>query len=144
MFWGTWVSQLYPACQKMKTLIEAFSIVIALFWIGWSSKKSIHPAMPMMSGIIFGCGYLLIFIAMLNYLTDAFKQNSASAQAATSTIRSIVAVCLPLATHPMYDTLGISWASSLLGFCALGMAVIPFVFIKYGYWLRKNSSYCQT
>ncbi|OJJ31083.1 hypothetical protein ASPWEDRAFT_62386 [Aspergillus wentii DTO 134E9] len=124
--------------------VGAPGIVIALFWLGWSSSKSIHPIMPMMSGLFFGAGYLLIFIAMLNYLTDAYKQNSASAQAAASTIRSITAVCLPLATRPMYNALGIPWASSLLGFCALGMAVIPFIFMKYGYWLRKKSAYCQT
>ncbi|KAI9924919.1 hypothetical protein MW887_006322 [Aspergillus wentii] len=95
-------------------------------------------------GMTPGVAGLAFIPTMLNYLTDAYKQNSASAQAAASTIRSITAVCLPLATRPMYNALGIPWASSLLGFCALGMAVIPFIFMKYGYWLRKKSAYCQT
>lgn len=80
---------------------------------------------------------------MLNYLTDAYKQHSASAQAAASTIRSIAAACLPLASGPMYGNLGIHWASSLLGFIALLMAIIPFVFIKYGDWIRRNSPFCR-
>ncbi|KAE8152266.1 major facilitator superfamily domain-containing protein [Aspergillus avenaceus] len=120
------------------------TIVIALFWLGWASYKSVHPIVPMIAGLWFGIGYLLIFIAMLNYLTDAYKENSASAQAAASTVRSVTAVCLPLATDPMYSSLGIHWASSLLGFIALGMAVIPFVFIRYGEWIREKSRFCRT
>ncbi|GFF84833.1 uncharacterized MFS-type transporter C530.15c [Aspergillus udagawae] len=120
------------------------SIVISLFWLGWAARDSVHPIVPMLAGLWFGVGYLLIFIAMLNYLTDAYKQSSASAQAAASTIRSITAVCLPLATKPMYTKLGIHWASSLLGFVALGMAFIPFCFIRYGAWMRKHSQFCST
>ncbi|KAI9929734.1 hypothetical protein ASPWEDRAFT_156022 [Aspergillus wentii DTO 134E9] len=123
--------------------IGCLGIPIALFWLGWSAKPSISPVMPMMSGIFFGFGYLLIFMALLNYLTDAYKQFSASAAAAASTTRSLFAVCLPLATEKMYGNLGINWASSLLGFCALGMAVIPFVFIKYGVWIRGRSKFAQ-
>jgi MFS family permease len=123
--------------------IGAPAIPIALFWLGWSSKLSISPVMPMMSGVFFGFGYLLIFIALINYLTDAYKQFSASAAAAASTARSIFAVFLPMATNAMYINLGINWASSLLGFFSIGMAVIPFVFIKKGAWLRANSKFAQ-
>ncbi|KAL4778015.1 major facilitator superfamily domain-containing protein [Aspergillus varians] len=123
--------------------IGAPGIPIALFWLGWSANLSIHPVMPMMSGVFFGFGFLLIFIALINYLTDAYKQFSASAAAAASTLRSLFAVFLPLATNPMYSTLGIGWASSLLGFFSLAMAVVPFVFIRYGGWIRANSKFAQ-
>ncbi|CAP95947.1 Pc21g10500 [Penicillium rubens Wisconsin 54-1255] len=123
--------------------IGAPAIPIALFWLGWSSRLSIHPVMPMMSGVFFGFGYLLIFIALINYLTDAYKQFSASAAAAASTSRSIFAVFLPMATNAMYAKLGIDWASSLLGFFSLAMAIIPFVFIKKGAWIRANSRFTQ-
>ncbi|KAJ5301916.1 hypothetical protein N7508_006779 [Penicillium antarcticum] len=123
--------------------IGAPGIPIALFWLGWSAKLSMHPVMPMMSGIFFGFGYLLIFVALLNYLTDAYKQFSASASAATSTLRSIFAVFLPLATTPMYNKLGINWASSLLGLFSLAMAIVPFVFIRNGVWIRANSKFVQ-
>ncbi|THC94941.1 hypothetical protein EYZ11_005580 [Aspergillus tanneri] len=123
--------------------IGAPTIPIALFWLGWSARPTIHPVLPMMSGVFFGFGYLLIFMALINYLTDAYKQDSASASAAASTLRSIFAVCLPLATTPMYTNLGIQWASSLLGFFALVVAVIPFVFIRYGAWIRENSRFAS-
>ncbi|KAJ6188225.1 hypothetical protein N7519_003133 [Penicillium mononematosum] len=119
--------------------IGAPSIVVALFWLGWSSYKSIHPAVPMMAGIFFGFGYLLVFTALLNYLTDAYKEASASAQAAASSTRAMMAVVLPFAATPMYTKLGIHWASSLLGFFAFALAWIPFAFIKYGRLIREKS-----
>lgn len=78
-------------------------------------------------------------MAMINYLTDIYKQYSASAQAAASTIRSIAAVCLPLATRPMYGRLGIQGAGSQLGGVALVMASIPFIFIMYRLYPGKKS-----
>lgn len=82
-------------------------------------------------------------MALLNYLTDAYEIFAASALAATSATRSVFGAVLPLAARPMYNTLGIAWASSLLGFVSLFMSIIPFVFIKYGGRLRANSTFCQ-
>jgi len=43
--------------------------VISLFWIGWSAYANVIGSCPILSGITFGMGFLLIFMAMLNYLT---------------------------------------------------------------------------
>ncbi|KAL8628430.1 hypothetical protein Q9189_005839 [Teloschistes chrysophthalmus] len=117
--------------------------VIALFWLGWTAKSDIHWIVPILSGIPFGIAFLLVFMALLNYITDAYEVFAASAMAATSACRSIFGAVLPLAARPMYNTLGIAWASSLLGFVSLGMCAIPFAFIKYGDRIRANSAFCQ-
>ncbi|RYC97110.1 hypothetical protein BFJ63_vAg275 [Fusarium oxysporum f. sp. narcissi] len=122
---------------------HAFRIIASLFWLGWTSYSDIHPAVASLSGLLFGAGYLVEFMALLNYITDAYRQYSASAQAASSTMRSITAVVLPLAAPSMYENLGIQWACSLLGFFTLVLACIPFVFIRYGEALRKRSPFCQ-
>jgi Major Facilitator Superfamily len=117
--------------------------VIGLFWLSWSAFPQVHWIVPMISGLLFGMGYLLIFMAMLNYLTDAYQVFAASANGIASTCRSIFGALLPLAAKPMYTKLGIHWAGSLLAFISLGMAVIPFVFIRYGDRIRENSRFCQ-
>lgn len=117
--------------------------VIGLFWIGWSAKPDVHWIVPMLSGIPFGMGFMLIFMAMLNYLSDAYKTFAASAQGIASTCRATFGALLPLAAKPMFTKLGVNWACSLLAFLSLGMAVIPFVFIKYGDRIRANSLFCQ-
>ncbi|RKL50288.1 hypothetical protein BFJ70_g1449 [Fusarium oxysporum] len=122
---------------------HAFRIIASLFWLGWTSYSDIHPAVASLSGLLFGAGYLVEFMALLNYITDAYRQYSASAQAASSTMRSTTAVVLPLAAPSMYENLGIQWACSLLGFFTLVLACIPFVFIRYGEALRKRSPFCQ-
>ena len=97
----------------------------------------------MLAGLPFGVGFVLIFMALLNYLTDAYEIYAASAMAAASCSRSIFGAVLPLAAKPMYEKLGVAWASSLLGFLSLGMSIVPFVFIKYGDRIRANSKFCQ-
>jgi multidrug resistance protein len=117
--------------------------VIGLFWIGWSARQDVHWIVPILSGIPFGMGCRLIFMAMLNYLTDAYKTFAASAQGIASTCRAIGGALLPLAAKPMFTELGINWACSLLAFLSLGMALIPWMFIKFGDRIRANSRFCQ-
>jgi hypothetical protein len=117
--------------------------VVAIFWLGWSSRRSVHWIVPTLSGIPFGLGFLLIFMALLNYLSDAYLTYAASAQGMASTCRSLGGAVLPIAGRRMFNNLGIDWACSLLAFLALGVAVIPFVFIKYGDTIRANSKFCQ-
>jgi hypothetical protein len=102
-----------------------------------------HWLAPVASGIPFGIAFLLIFMALLNYLTDAYETFSASAQGIASTCRSVFGAVLPLAGHRMFSELGIAWSCSLLAFLSLGMSVIPFIFIRYGDQIRANSTFCQ-
>ena len=117
--------------------------VISLFWLGWSASPHVHWIVPMLAGVPFGIGFMLIFMALFNYVTDAYEVYAASGMAATSFCRSIFGAILPLAAAPMYNSLGVSWASSLLGFFSLAMCFIPFVFIRYGDRIRQNSKFCQ-
>jgi multidrug resistance protein len=118
-------------------------LVLSMFWLGWTAKPTIHWIVPMAAAIPFGIAYLLIFMALLNYIVDAYEIFSASAMAAASCSRSILAVALPFATTPMYDRLGIAWACSTLGFIGLLLGIIPFMFLRYGATIRKNSKFCQ-
>lgn len=97
----------------------------------------------MSAGLPFGVGFVLVFVALLNYLADAYEIFAASAMAATSCSRSIFGAVLPFAGLPMYNKLGIAWASSLLGFLSLAMTVVPFIFIGYGDRIRGCSRFCQ-
>ncbi|KUJ21533.1 MFS general substrate transporter [Mollisia scopiformis] len=118
-------------------------IVLALFWLGWTSRTSIPFVVPMLAGIPFGIGFILIFMALLNYLTDAYEIFAASAMAAASCTRSLAGAVLPFAAAPMYDKLGVAWASSLLGFLSMGMCVIPFLFLWKGDRIREGSKFCR-
>ncbi|KAK7627478.1 major facilitator superfamily domain-containing protein [Phyllosticta citricarpa] len=119
-------------------------LVGSLFWIGWAARPGeVHWIVPVLGGIPYGIGYLLIFMSILNYLVDAYETFSASAMAASGTARSIFGAALPFAAQPMYKNLGVGWACSVLGFVMLALCGIPFVFIKYGDKIRANSAFCK-
>jgi hypothetical protein len=98
---------------------------------------------PTAAGVLFGMGYLCLFMALLNYLVDAYEVFAASAMAAASLSRSSFGAVLPFATRPMYRTLGVAWATSLLGFLAVALCVVPFAFLKWGGRMRERSKFCQ-
>ncbi|KAG8624404.1 hypothetical protein KVT40_007471 [Elsinoe batatas] len=117
--------------------------VISLFWLGWSAREDVHWIVPVLSALPFGTGFLLLFMALLNYLVDAYDVFAASATAAAACSRSLFGAVLPFAAKPMYEALGVQWACTLLGGLSLALCVIPFVFLKYGGWLRERSKFCR-
>lgn len=114
-----------------------------MFWLGWASRPEVHWIVPVLSAIPFGIAYLLVFIALINYIVDAYEVYSASAMAAASCSRSLFGCILPFATTPMFRSLGIAWACSLLGFIGILMGIVPFMFLKYGDKIRANSKFGQ-
>ncbi|KAI0395931.1 major facilitator superfamily transporter [Xylariaceae sp. FL0594] len=117
--------------------------VVSLLWLGFSSRKDIHFIVPSLSGFAFGFGFQLTFIGMLNYLTDAYEIYAASANAASSSTRSLFAVVLPLATRPMFRALGISGALGLLAGLSLLLGIVPFIFLWKGERIRAGSRFCM-
>ncbi len=72
------------------------------------------------------------------YLVDAFgSEAAASALAANTLLRSLFGTFLPLAGPKMYQSLGLGWGNSLLGFLALAFVPIPILFYRYGERVRK-------
>ncbi|KAK6460107.1 polyamine transport protein [Scheffersomyces coipomensis] len=123
--------------------IGSVCLPISLFWLGWTSKPSIHPLVPIAAGIPFGFGLLLVFFNVLLYFSKCYPpSNVASAVAVNNLFRYFVAAIFPLFTVQMFTNLQIKWACSLFGFIALGMVSVPFIFERYGAKLRANSKYC--
>lgn len=67
----------------------------------------------------------------MNYIIDSYLFVAASVLAAVTVCRSVAGAAFPLFATQMYEALGTEWASSLLGFVALGLMPIPFLLMKY-------------
>lgn len=131
-----------PETRLLIVEIGAFLLPISLFWLAWTSRKSIHWIVPVLSAVPFGFGLLWVFFGIVLYYSMSFPPAYvASALAANNLIRYITAGAFPLFTVQMYDRLGIDWATSLFAFIALAMVPIPFAFHKYGEKLRLKSKY---
>ena len=83
----------------------------------------------------------LILIQGLAYLVDCYLLSANSALAGSTCIRSIVGAGFPLFAKFMFTSLGLPWATSVLGFICVGMIPIPIVFYVYGKGIRKWSKF---
>lgn len=81
---------------------------------------------------------------VITYLADAFTIYAASALAANTVLRSTLGALLPLAGPKMYDTLGLGWGNSLLGFISLAMVPFPVFFYMYGERIRTSKRFNVT
>ena len=78
----------------------------SMFWLGWGAQSDIPWIVPTLAGIPLGIGYLLLFMALLNYIVDAYEIYAASALAAASSTRSLVGVVLPFSEEKLFANLG--------------------------------------
>lgn len=119
------------------------SVVFAggMFVFGWTSPKDIHWIAPVIGAVMMGFGFFTIFQAALNYLVDTFQTTAASAIAANTFLRSMFAGAFPLFTNAMFHNLGVPWAASVLGFIALALIPIPYLFYTYGKGIRARGKW---
>lgn len=133
-----------PEERLIPMMIGAVLIPISLFWWAWTSNPHITWVPQVLAGIPFGCGILMIFLQGLNYLIDVYKMYANSALAGNTFVRNLVGAGFPLFAIPMYERLGVAWATSLLGFLAVAMVPIPFLFYVFGKRIRGWSKYSPT
>lgn len=117
----------------------AVLLPIGLFWFGWTS----HPGTPwpaqVVAGIPVGAAMFVIFIQGFKYIVDVYLEVANSAISANTFVRSFFGAGFPLFAIAMYHTLGVDWASSLLGFLAIAMVPVPVVFYIWGSKIRSWS-----
>ncbi|KAJ5378242.1 Major facilitator superfamily domain general substrate transporter [Penicillium cataractarum] len=125
-----------PSMIPMGVLFPA-----GLFWFAWTSNSSVPWPVQVVAEIPTGAGILVIWLQGLNYLMDVYFMFANSALSANTLVHSTVGGAFPLFATYMYDTLGVAWATSLLGFLSVAMIPIPFVFYFYGPRIRALSRY---
>ncbi|PVH78400.1 hypothetical protein DL98DRAFT_494229, partial [Cadophora sp. DSE1049] len=113
----------------------------SLFWFGGGSGKEKSPVISVFGAGCIGAGFILIFQNAVNYFIDAFTVHAASAQAANTFLRSLAGAGFPLFATPMFNNLGVNWASYTLGFIAVALIPIPVLFYVFGERLRGMSRY---
>ncbi|KAK6205898.1 hypothetical protein LQW54_008089 [Pestalotiopsis sp. IQ-011] len=123
--------------------VNPWLVPIGLFWFAWTSSASIHWASCIIAGVPFGFGFVSLFLGITSYLIDCYGRYAASALGANAILRSLFGAVFPLFSRQMYDDLGTGWGTSLLGFVALAMTPMPYVFYHYGPKIRARSAFHQ-
>ena len=132
-----------PEARMWMARLGALFIPVSLFWFGWTSYPSVHWIVPIIASSMFGAGIYIIILSILNYVVDSYQTYSASALAGVILVRNIVGAGFPLFASQMYNKLDYEWASSLLGFIAILLVPIPFIFFYRGEIIRLRSPWAR-
>ena len=133
-----------PEERLIPMIIGAFLLPIGLFWFAWTSNPGISWVPQVIAGIPIGAGILMIFLQGLSYIIDVYLMHANSAIAGNTFVRSLAGGGFPLFATAMYHTLGVPWATSLLGFLSVAFLPCPILFYVYGARIRKMSKYSPT
>ncbi|KAL9629053.1 MAG: hypothetical protein Q9204_005497 [Flavoplaca sp. TL-2023a] len=114
-----------------------------LFWYAWSSFPHVHWMVPTIGLAFVGFAIMVVITAVDLYIADAYMKYAGSAIAAVALGENLFAAWLPLAAKSMYTTLGFQWASSLLGFVAVGLTAAPMVLWWKGEVIRGKSKFIR-
>lgn len=119
----------------------AFMSPIGLMIFAWTCYSHVHWIGPIIGSGIFGAGVLYVFIGIFNYTVDAYKKYAASGLACNTFVRCMMGGIFPLFGLQMYEGMGINWGSFMLAMITMLMIPVPFLFTKYGAYLRSKSPY---
>lgn len=127
-----------PEMRLPTCVFFGFLMPVSFFWYGWCTYYKTHWILPIIGLLPFGLGMMGVFVPIQSYLVDSFPQYAASAIAGMTSIRCLCGAVLPLAGPSMYESLGLGWGNTLLGFIAVAMIPFPAVIYKYGGVIRKK------
>ena len=128
--------RLYPA------MIGSILLPIWLFIFAWTSRPSIHWICPIIFQGLAMQASVLVYAPSNLFMIDAYGPlYGASAAGAAMLSRYTLSAAFPLFSAQMYKALGVGWATSLLSFCTVVMAPIPWLFWRYGEKLRAAIKY---
>ncbi|KAK0862656.1 hypothetical protein LTS02_007031 [Friedmanniomyces endolithicus] len=130
-----------PEERLVPMMAGSIALPVGLFWFAWTSHPSSSPIPQIISGAPVGMGIVLIFLQGINYIIDVYMMHSNSAIAGNTVIRSFVGAAFPMFAKYMYKSLGVQWATSVLGFVAVSLIPVPILFFVYGAKIRKLSKF---
>ncbi|KAL8665705.1 MAG: hypothetical protein Q9202_002015 [Teloschistes flavicans] len=134
-------SKAKPEGRLAPAMIGSVVLPIGLFWFAWSTYPHVHWIVGIFGAVLFGFGQVLLFISLINYVVDAYTIYAASALAGNAILRGLFGAAFPLFTTYMYQNLGSQWGSSVPAFLAAACLPLPFLFYRFGDYIRSHSKY---
>ena len=131
-----------PENRLFGAMIASFIQPISLLGFAWAARPDIHWIVPMMFQSLAMVASIMIYAPVSLFMMDTYGPlYGASAAGAAMMSRYALSAAFPLFALQAYRALGVGWATSLLAFCTLAMAPIPFLFWKCGERLRGKTKY---
>ncbi|KAH6974340.1 major facilitator superfamily domain-containing protein [Ilyonectria sp. MPI-CAGE-AT-0026] len=114
--------RLPPEQRLLPMMIGGACFPVGLLWFAWTSNPRISWVPQALAGVPLGMGVML-------------------ALAANAVVRALFGAGFPMFAAAMYKKLGVDWATSVLGFIAVGLFPVPILLYIFGERIRKLSRY---
>jgi hypothetical protein len=75
------------------------------------------------------------------YIIDSYEVYAASALASVTMIRYVASGGMVIVATPFYKNMGVPYTLTIMACLSALMAPVPFVFYKYGPWIRSKSKH---
>lgn len=132
---------------KVNSLITSCpALAVGLWLFAWTVPpyvRHVHWIVSMIGLVFVGYATNDLSYILFGYLTDSYGPYAASACAALSLSRTLMAAMFPLFTYTMYSGLGGNVATSIFAAIATMFCITPVVFIRYGRKLRGISRFAN-
>lgn len=132
-----------PEARLPPMMLGSVIFVAGMFIFAWTASPPIPLVAPIIGSVLVGIGFFTIFQPALNYLVDTFHPYSASAVAAMTFSRSLMAGFFPLFIAPMLDKMSVKWGMSVWAFFGTLMIPVPFLFFFFGKRIRAKGKWSK-
>jgi hypothetical protein len=124
----------HPASRMFTATPLSFLLPLSIFVQAVTSKPPVSPAVPLVMSTLFGFSTFASVLAILNFVTDAYGGESASALAGVVLVRNLVGAAFPLLAGKLYGPggLGVEKAGLLMGGIGVAVAAVPGVLFWWG------------
>lgn len=133
-----------PEARFLTSLVTIWLFPISLFWFAFTSNGNVSYWSPVVAGGVLGFADPLLYLSMLNYITDSYTNVAASAVAAFLIPSFLLAAGFAHIGIVMLDNLGTTWMFACLAFLSLGIVALVYSLFFFGPVLRGWSKLART
>ncbi|KAF4630371.1 hypothetical protein G7Y89_g7769 [Cudoniella acicularis] len=128
-----------PEARFLTSLVFVWLFPITLLWFAFTSDGNVSYWSPVVAGGVLGFADPLLWLSMLNYITDAYPNVAASAIAAFLIPSFVMAAALAHLGVLMFDNMSTKWAMAIIGFISFGLCALIYIIFFFGAKIRARS-----
>ncbi|APA06550.1 hypothetical protein SS1G_12744 [Sclerotinia sclerotiorum 1980 UF-70] len=128
-----------PEARFLTSLVTVWLFPVTLLWFAFTSDGSVSYWSPVVAGGVLGFADPLLWLSMLNYITDSYPNVAGAAIAAFLIPSFALAAGLAHLGVLMFDNMSTKWAMGTIGFISIGLCALIYFIYFFGAKVRARS-----
>ncbi|KAH7383644.1 major facilitator superfamily domain-containing protein [Cadophora sp. MPI-SDFR-AT-0126] len=133
-----------PEARFLVSLVTVWLFPITLLWFAFTSDGKTSYWSPIVAGAVLGFADPLLWLSMLNYITDSYPNVAGSAIAAFLIPSFLMAAGLAHLGVLMFENMSTKWAVATIGFISFGLCALIYFVYFFGAKIRMRSKLART